>query len=338
MNAEEKFSIVKRNTQEILTEQELKDRLNTDEKLTAYYGTACTGPFHMAYLIPLTKVFDLNKAGIKTKILIANIHAALDDLKAPWEEIEKRAEYYKKCIENSFAWDEKPDMILGSEFQQEKDYTHDLLKMATSVTVNRAIRAASEVTRMKNPKVSEIIYPLMQALDEEYLDVDIQIGGIDQRHIMALAREELPKLGYKPRVEVMTPLVASLKGPGTKMSASIPESHIKVYDSEEKIKNKMNKAYCPEGDIKENPVMQLCQFTIFPIKNKLKIERPAKFGGDIEFKSYKELEKTFMDKKLNPADLKQAVSNELIGIFKKAREYFEKNKDILKGLGEEFLA
>ncbi len=336
MNAEEKFSIVKRNTQEILTEQELKDRLNTDEKLTAYYGTACTGPFHMAYLIPLTKVFDLNKAGIKTKILIANIHAALDDLKAPWEEIEKRAEYYKKCIENSFPWDDKPEIVLGSEFQQEKDYVHDLLKMATSVTVNRATRAASEVTRMKNPKVSEIIYPLMQALDEEYLDVDMQIGGIDQRHIMALAREELPKLGYKARIELMTPLISSLKGPEEKMSASIPDSHIKIYDSEEQIKNKISKAYCLVGD-SNNGVMHITKFVVFTLKDKLKIERPEKFGGDIIFENYEQLENAFVNKQLHPADLKKAVSRELIEIFSKSRKYFEKHQDMLKELGEGFV-
>ena len=327
MNAEEKFSIVKRNTQEILTEQELKDRLNTDEKLTAYYGTACTGPFHMAYLIPLTKVFDLNKAGIKTKILIANMHAALDDLKAPWEEIEKRAEYYKKCIENSFPWDDKPEIVLGSEFQQEKDYVHDLLKMATSVTVNRATRAASEVTRMKNPKVSEIIYPLMQALDEEYLDVDMQIGGIDQRHIMALAREELPKLGYKARIELMTE---------EKMSASIPDSHIKIYDSEEQIKNKISKAYCLVGD-SNNGVMHITKFVVFTLKDKLKIERPEKFGGDIIFENYEQLENAFVNKQLHPADLKKAVSRELIEIFSKSRKYFEKHQDMLKELGEGFV-
>ena len=83
-----------------------------------------------------------------------------------------------------------------------------LYPMSTIATVDRATRAASEVTRMKNPKVSELIYPIMQALDEEYLDVDIQLGGIDQRHIFAFAREYMPAIGYRSRIEVMTPLVA----------------------------------------------------------------------------------------------------------------------------------
>lgn len=336
MDIQTRLELIKNNTEEIITEEDLLNLLKTKKDISAYYGTAPTGPFHIAYLIPLSKVFDLGRAGITTKILIADIHAAMDDLKTPWEEISKRAEYYKKCIELAFPWEKKPEFTIGSSFQLTKEYMTDVLKISTLMTVNRATRAASEVCRLKNPKVSEMIYPIMQALDEQYLDADIQIGGIDQRHIMAAAREYLPKLGYKSRVELMTPLVASLKGPGTKMSASIPGSFIKVYDSEESIQKNIRQAYCPEGDIAENPITQLCKFIIFPVKNKLKIERPAKFGGDVEFKSYEELEKQFIAKQLHPADLKQAVAKALIDIFSKARAYFEKNKDMLKGLGEQF--
>ena len=336
MEAQEKLSLITQNTEEIITEEDLANLLNTKKEINAYYGTAPTGPFHIAYLIPLSKVFDLSKAGITTKILIADIHAAMDDLKTPWEEVNKRAEYYKKCIELAFPWEKKPEFIIGSSFQLKKEYQTDVLKISSLMTVKRATRAASEVTRMKNPKVSEMIYPIMQILDEQYLDVDIQIGGIDQRHIMAAAREYLPKIGYKTRTEIMTPLVASLKGPGTKMSASIPGSFIKVYDSAESIKKSMNKAYCPEGDIKDNPVTQLCKFIIFPVKCKLTIERPEKWGGNLEFNSYEELEKVFLAKELHPADLKQAVGKSLAEIFSKARAYFEKNQDILKELGEGF--
>ncbi len=338
MNMKKRLELIKRGIQEILTEEELVRLLKEKKKITAYWGTSPTGPFHMGYLASLGKIFDLQKAGIKTKILIADIHAALDDLKAPWDEIGKRAEYYKKCIELSFPWEEKPEFIIGSSFQLKKDYFLDVLKIATLCTVARATRAASEVCRLKNPKVSEMIYPIMQALDEEYLGVDIQLGGIDQRHILAFAREYLPKIGYNPRVEIMNPLMASLKGPGTKMSASIPTSYIKVYDSEEQIKEKIKNAYCPAGNLIENPITQLCQYVIFPVKGKLKIERPVKYGEDVLFNSFEELKVAYTAKKIHPLDLKNSVAIALIDIFKKTRKYFEKNRDKLKELGEAFLA
>lgn len=337
MNINEKLYLITRNTAEILTKRELTNLLENKNNISAYYGTAPTGPVHIGYFIPLSKIFDFSKAGITAKILIADIHAALDDLKSKWEELEIKTEYYQKCIQLAFPWYKEPKFVKGSDYQLNKDYFSDVLKLSTYSTLKRAMRAASEVTRMKNPKVSELIYPLMQALDEEYLNVDIQLGGIDQRHIMIFAREYLPKLGYRKRIEIMTPLVASLQGPGTKMSASNPMSHIKVYDSIENIKLKIKKAYCPEGIIEENPIIQICQFIVFPIKNKMKIERPKKYGGDIEFEDYKELEKAYIEKRIHPADLKQATINYLIDIFKNVRKYFEKHKDILENLGERYI-
>jgi tyrosyl-tRNA synthetase len=332
----DKLETIKRNTLEILTQDELKLLLKKP-RISAYYGTAPTGPVHIGYFATLSKIFDLQKAGVKTILLIADIHAALDDLKCKWDEIELKSEYYKKCFELSFAWEQKPKFVRGSSFQWDKEYQKDVLKASTFTTVKRATRAASEVTRMKNPKVSELIYPIMQALDEEYLKVDIQLGGIDQRHIFALNRELLPRLGYKKRVEIMMPLMVSLKGPGTKMSATNAEAHIKPYDSEETIIKKIRKAYCPEGVAHENPVLGICKFIIFPGTGKLVVERAKKFGGELSFKSYEELEKTFVSKQLHPSDLKDTVAKELCEILKPARSYFEKNNDMLKQLGKEFL-
>ena len=337
MDPNKRFELIARNTAEVLTEEDLKKALSSKKQLSSYLGIAPTGPFHMGYLIPLGKLFDFSKAGIKNKILIADVHSALDDLKSKWEELEAKTEYYKKCVELAFPWEEKPTFVSGSSYQLTKNYQLDVLKLSTSTTIARATRAASEVTRMKNPKVSELIYPIMQTLDEEYLDVDIQLGGMDQRHIMAYAREFLPLVNYKPRIEIMTPLVVSLKGPGVKMSASIPESSIKVYESEQSILNKINNAYCPQGIVQDNPILQLAKYIVFPIRGNLKIERNPKFGGDILYNDYGVMEKDFADKNLHPQDLKKAMAGEIVSIFSKARKYFEGKQDMLKKLGENFI-
>ncbi len=337
MDIQKRFDLVERNTAEILTDKDLKSLLKKKKNPVAYLGAATTGPFHMGYFIPLIKMLDFEKAGIKNIILIADIHAVLDDLKCSWEEMDKRAKYYKICFELGFPWKTKPKFINGSSFQREKDYVYDALKMSTILTVSRATRATSEVTRMKNPKVSELIYPIFQALDEQYLNVDIQLGGVDQRHIFAMAREYLPKISYKSRVEIMTPLIVSLKGPGTKMSAIEPGTSIKVYDSEETIRKKINNAYCPAGIIKDNPIIQLYQHIIFPIKNKVKIERAKKFGGDIIFDNFDKFKKEFINKSIHPLDIKKYLAEELIKMFSKVRTYFNKNRDMLKELGKDFL-
>ena len=337
VSVDERLELIKRNTVEIITEKELRDLFETKSNLSVYIGRATTGPLHLGHILALSKLLDFQKAGFRTKILLADIHAAMDDLKAKWDDLDKRTEYTRACIENSFDWRNKPEFVRGSDYQLEKEYSMDILKLSTISTVDRAMRAASEVTRMKNPKVSELIYPIMQALDEEYLGVDVQLGGLDQRHIFAYARDYLPEIGYKKRVEVMTPLVASLQGPGTKMSSSVKSSNIKVYDSEESIKRKINSAYCPEGIVDGNLLLQIARFLVFPSQDKITIERPQKFGGDMTFGSYKELEEEFAKKTLHPADLKAYISSYLIKRLEKVRKFFEKKQDILKDLGPEFL-
>ena len=333
MDSDDRLELVKKNTEEIITLAELEQLLKSKKGGKAYYGIATTGPFHMAYLVPLGKVFDFEKADIRTTILLADVHAAMDDLKSSWQDLAKKADYYKKCIELSLPWKEKPKFVKGSEFQLSSDYLTDVIKMSTLITVTRATRAASEVTRMKNAKVSEIIYPIMQALDEQYLKADVQYGGVDQRKIFMYARENLHKVGYKPRIEVMTPILPGLTG--KKMSASDAKSKIDFLDDETTVKNKLKKAYCESGVVEDNGVLAFLKNVIMVLKEykseKFIVERPEKFGGNVEFKSYQEIEDAFVKKKLHPLDLKNALAKEVNNLL----EPFRKNKAKLEKIAKE---
>jgi tyrosyl-tRNA synthetase len=329
-----KAAVVLKNTAEVLTPEELVELLGSGKRLSAYYGIATTGSVHVGYLIPLSKAYDLSTLGIRTKILLADVHSVLDDQKTKFDEMELKSQYYRKCIELAVPWKEPPEFIRGSEFQLREDYARDLFRLASTTTVSRAMRAASEVTRMKDPKVSELMYPLLQVLDEQYLDIDIQLGGLDQRHIMALARESMKQLGYRRRVEVMTPLLLSLHGQGKKMSASDPGSAIRVYDSEQSIRNKVDRAFCPLDNVNENPVLQLARFMVFGMGANLELNLPDK--RRIEIREYEELERRFSAREIHPADLKVAIADSLVLRLARAREYFESNQDLLRRLGEKY--
>src|SRR3989344_2133635 len=99
MNVQERFDLIKRGTEEIITEGELKKLLEEKTHPTAYIGYAPTGKLHVGHLIPLLKVADFLKAGFKFKFLIANLHAHLDDRKSPWELLDARSEYYKEMVQ-----------------------------------------------------------------------------------------------------------------------------------------------------------------------------------------------------------------------------------------------
>jgi len=87
----------------------------------------------------------------------------------------------------------------------------DMLRLASITSERDAKKAGAEVVKQtENAPLSGLLYPLMQALDEQYLDVDMQFGGVDQRKIFALAKLVLPKLGYKERAHCMNPMVRNL--------------------------------------------------------------------------------------------------------------------------------
>jgi len=325
----DKLTLLTRDTAEIVTKEQLADLLEQKRELISYWGVAPTGPPHIGYYRALAKQFDLITAGCKHKVLIANLHAYLDDMKCPWEQIHIRAQIYQKCFELLGLKGPNVQYVLGTDFQLKEDYVLETFKASALVTASRATRAASEVVRMTNPKVSSLIYPIMQVLDCWALDVDIALAGIDNRHVYMLGRELLPKLGHKSPVCIFTPLGLSLTG-GKKMSASEKGGRLELFAPEDQIRQKISAAFCPAKQVEGNPILELAKFLIFPRIKKFKITRPEKYGGDVELENFDQLAAAYSAGQIHPADLKSAVAQYLIQILAPVREYFEKNQDLLE--------
>jgi tyrosyl-tRNA synthetase len=335
LSINEKLALIRRNTEEIVSEEELAELLKKKKKPVVYLGTEITGKPHIGYYMWILKLADFLKAGFKVKVLLADLHGALDN--TPWVELEKRYNYYKKIIPLMFKSigikTEELEFVKGSEFQLKPEYMLDVLKMSTFNSINDCKRAASEVVKFgDNPMLAGLIYPIMQALDEVYLNADVQYGGIDQRKILMFARENLPKIGYDKRIEIMTPLIPGLAG--VKMSASMPASKVDLLDSRDIVKEKINRAEMAGGN-PNNGVMAFLKYIIMTIKqdNKEKfiVTRNKKYGGDLTYTSYEQVEKDFINKKLHPLDLKNAVADEI----SKLLETIQKDRKVLEKLEKE---
>lgn len=331
MVKDERFRLIKRNTLEILGENELRSILSGNKKPIVYLGTAITGSPHVSYFLWVMKLADFLKAGFKVKVLLADLHGALDN--TLWDVLEKKYLYYKKIIPLMFESlgvnTKNLEFVRGSSFELKKDYQEDLLKLSTFVSVRDSIKAASEIVKQgDNPKVSGLIYPLMQALDEEYLGVDVQYGGIDQRKIFVLAGEILPKIGYKKRIHVMTPLVPGLIG--KKMSSSVEGGKIDLLDDEKTVEKKINNAECIAGN-PDNGLMAFLKYVLFVLKEdtsmKFTVNRSEKFGGNVDYTSYEDIEKDFRLKKLHPLDLKNSIAKEINDLLKPMKK---NRKELLK--------
>ncbi len=308
----DKYALITRNTQEIISENELKALLIEKESPVVYIGTAITGRPHVGYYMWVRKVADFLNAGLTVKVLLADIHGMLENTSI--DVLEKRYEYYVIAVQGmlqSFGVAlDKLQFVKGSDFQLTPKYTKDLLRLSTLVSIHDAQKAGSEVVKQHDsPKLGGLMYPLMQCLDEEYLGVDIQYGGMDQRKILVLAREVLPKLGYKARIEIMTPIIPGLIG--KKMSASDGRSKIDLLDDIDSVKSKMKKADFVQGDT-DNGIMGITKYVLFPWleddKKEFVIERPEKFGGNVSFSNYVQLEKAVVENTIHPLDVKNTVA------------------------------
>ncbi len=352
----DKLSLITSRTQEILGMEQLQKMITDHQSIKVYFGTAPTGRIHIGYLVPLLKIADLLRAGCEIKILFADLHAVLDNLKTTPELIDLRTTYYESMIKVILDKLNVPvenlTFVRGSSYQLTSNYTSDVYKIAALTSIHDVKKAGSEVVKQSdNPKLSGLLYPILQALDEQYLDVDVELGGIDQRKLFTFAQDVLPLLGYKKRVHLMTPMLTAIDAKPQnddsseqpenisekKMSSSNLNSKIDMIDSKNEIKKKINRAYCLEGDINFNPMMDMMKLIIFPLlqnlgQNIFLINRAEKHGGPIEYKCYEDLERDFVDKKLHPQDLKFGISDCLNNFIEPIRTQFssKENQQLLK--------
>jgi len=335
MDTDERLALATRNTEEVVEEAELRELLEREDP-SAYIGYAPTGEMHIGHFTTMRKLADFLGAGIDVTVLIADLHAHLDDEKSPFELLEARSQYYettiRAMIDAAGADPEAITFVRGSDFELDEEYTLELLRMAAETTISRAQRAASEVVReSESPKLGGLLYPLMQSLDVDALDADIAYGGIDQRGIYMLSREILPDHGGQAPICLFAPLLSGLSG--GKMSASDAGSKVNLTDDPETVQEKLDDAYCPMGERENNGVLEYVQHLVFPILDSrgesVVVERPETYGGDLVYESYDDLEADFLAEDLHPQDLKNAAGSYISGVIDPVRSTLADHPDLL---------
>ena len=315
-------------------------------EIIAYDGFEPSGRIHIAQgLMRAININKMTKAGVKFVMYVADWHAAANqkfggDLKV----IKKVGDYFvavwRACGMNL----ENVEFIYASDLVKDPDYWQLVLKISMMTTLNRILRCGQIMGRNSDEvqQSSQILYPLMQCADIFVLKTDICQLGLDQRKVNMLAREVARPLGFKKPMSIHHHMLMGLgKPPETdldelnkkiarKMSKSNPDSAIFMLDTKADIKRKINKAWCPSGVIEENPVLEYCNYIIFEKFDKFDIKRPEKYGGNVSYSSYSELEAAYEDGSLSPVDLKMTVIEYLDKLLAPVREHFEKEPEAKK--------
>ncbi len=351
-NIEERLNLIKQVGEEIIQEDELKKLLESGEELIAYDGFEPSGQIHIAQgILRAINVNKITKAGIKFRMWVADWHAmANNKMGGDLEKIKIVGKYFIEVWKACGMDLSKVEFMWASDMAKNSDYWKLVVQVGKSNALKRFIRTAEMMGREESlDKLTgaHIIYSCMQVADIFMLGAKITQLGMDQRKINMLAREVGPLLGYWKPVVVSHHMLMGLGKPASqeddalqrtieiKMSKSKPDTAIFMTDTTEDIKRKINKAYCLEGDIKENPILEYYKYIIFDSFDKLdisevKVERPEKFGGNISFKIYQDLEKTFAEKKVHPMDLKVVLIKYLDQLIEPVRRHFQENPEAKK--------
>lgn len=315
--SDESYQLAVRGTEEIVTEEGLRDLLERDT-FRVYCGYEPSGKLHFGHALTVQKLMDFQEIGAEIIVLFADLHAYLND-KGELGEIQSLADYNRECFIGLGLDPDRTEFMMGTEFQLEPEYTMKMYQLSTSSTLNRARRSMDMIARRaENPNVAQVLYPLMQAVDIDWLDVDVAVGGIDQRKVHMIAREKLPDIGSSKAVFVHTPLLTGLSGGGRKMSSS-ERNYVALDDPPSEIRDKIEGAYCPPEQVEGNPVVDYAMKLVLPRLGGLEVDRPEKYGGYLKIEGEGELVDAYESGELHPADLKAAVSEALIEIFAPVR-------------------
>ena len=346
MDSETRFQLIKEVGEEIITEQELRELLNTNDHPIAYDGVEPSGIVHLATgILRAQHIENLLKAGVHFKLWVADWFAWLNNkFGGDLEKTQTAGKYLVEAWKASGVDIKKVEIVWTSEAVKDPEYWKGVITVAKNVTLARAQRAISIMGRTMGElkQTAFLFYPMMQVRDVFWLDCDITQLGLDQRRANILAREVADKIKWKKPVVVSHHMLMGLQGVkqaegfdensqidveiSSKMSKSKPETAIFVHDSKEEIKRKISNAFCQPKIIENNPVLELCKYIIFKKMKNMDIERDKKYGGTISYHSYEELEKDFREGKLHPVDLKNGVSEALENIVSPVRKHFEKNQ------------
>ncbi len=365
MDLEERVALISRKpTEELLTEENLRALLESGVPMQHYIGFEISGYIHLGTgLMAGAKIADLQKAGIKTRIFLADWHSWINDkLGGDLDVIREVAVGYfsegmKLSVKLMGGDPDKVEFVMASDILSKTDYWQTVIDISKNVTLSRVMRSITIMGRKMGESIdfAKLIYPMMQVADIFYQGVTIAHAGMDQRKAHVIAIDVASKLKYHPLdwngrrlkpvalhhhllLGLQEPPIWPIKDEGQfkemkasmKMSKSKPYSAVFIHDSPEEIMQKLKKAFCPAREVDYNPVLDWTEHIVFREEpTEFTIHRPSKFGGDVTYSTFDELRRDFADGKLHPLDLKNAVAEYLIDLLEPVRSYFKRNPEPL---------
>jgi len=308
---EDALKILKRNTVDLISEEELLERLRSGKELKVKLGVDPSRPdLHLGHAVVLRKLREFQNLGHKVVLIIGDFTARIGDpsgrskirpmLSA--DEVRKNAETYSeqafKILDRT-----KTELRYNSEWLEKLNF-EDVIRLAAKFTVARMLERDDFAKRLEKGdplSISELLYPIAQAYDSVMIEADVELGGTDQLFNLIAGRKLQEEFGQKPQIVMTMPLIEGTDG-----------------------KLKMSKSYGNYVAFNDTPDEMYGKLMSIPDEL---ITKYMRLLTDIEEEMIEDYERKMKEGSINPRDVKMLLAREIVKFFhgeEKAKEAEER--------------
>jgi len=336
--------------QETVGVDHLAKRIQSGDTIRAYVGFEPSGKAHVGWKIIALNLKRMLDADVNVLIFMADWHAWVNDkFGGDMEKIQITARYMEEVFRALLGHPEegegpgKLQFVYASKLMNSGDYWARVLRCSKNMSLSRVRRTFSIMGRDEDSgdgDLSKFFYPAMQAADIFEMNIDIALGGMDQRKAHMYMREVADSWNWAKATCVHTPILSGLRTAGGrmesfdhKMSKSDPSGAILLHDEPERLRKKMRKAYL-DVEKEDSPIYELVQHLILPEQGSITVTPKPEYGNPSTYDSLSGFVDAVKSGDIHPLDAKFAVADAVSASLDQLREHFTSNSESLDSMSK----
>lgn len=350
MDSQTRLDLITGAAQEVVGVEHLESRIAEGGTIRAYVGFEPSGKAHVGWKVLATNLRRMLDADVNVLIFLADWHAWVNDkFGGDMDKIQTTGKYMEEVFRALLGHPKEGEgpgelrFAYASEVMDSGDYWARVLRCSKNMSLARARRTFSIMGRDEasgDGDLSKFFYPAMQAADIFEMNIDLAIGGMDQRKAHMYMREVADHWNWTKATCIHTPIISGLKSAGArmdsfdhKMSKSDPSGAILLHDTPEKMRKKMRKAYL-DVEQDDSPIYELLQHIILPEQGHITVTPKPEYGDPSTYDSLDGFIAAVKSGAIHPLDAKFAVADAISAGLDSMRNHFEANPALLDAVNE----
>jgi len=322
--------------------------LGGDGVIRCYVGFEPSGKAHIGWKVLSLQLRRMLDAKANVLIFLADWHAWVNDkFGGSMDAIQMTGRYMEDTFRALLGQPPEGEgagelrFVYASAIMDDGEYWARVLRCSKNMSLARVRRTFSIMGRDEDSSdgdLSRFYYPALQAADIFELNIDVAIGGMDQRKAHMYMRDVADRWGWSKATCLHTPIISNLKSKGArmesfdhKMSKSDPNGAIILHDDEKVLAKKLRKAYLDPED-SESPVYELIEHIVLPEHGSLEVVPNPEYGQPSSWGELETIRAAVSEGSLHPFDVKMAVASGISSGLSCVAEYFANNPDTLMAL------